>query len=573
MYHMMLDSILDSKYEGILTHNLEDFGMDSIIKKLLAYIPDDLVTPRDEMESHLRSTLSQTLSADKIKDVQEAMKYLIEHPELRKSILKEVKERNSYRTHHNLMKEGIDFFRLVKGTYKNLDGNNLPTFLKEAKEKLKRYIETPEFKKLEDVVEDITNPAELTISNFREGGGLSPKIYANIDLKFNSGRIYDDFTWEKVTLSGWTIRKEYIDGEHLCIDAAEVILAARKHLKQLSILYPDIEVKFKEGDERSTITARRKSPKFSSIIKHLIKKTPLEYKTKKEVTFKWHKYNTEIDLLKVAYFASEDLSVGPEDIREFMIDMRYLAAAAELISELSDKTPWTFPQIVEEGGEIKELYNLELLLYEKNVVPNDFESGRSLLTGPNNGGKTTFMNSIALAQILFQNGWPIPAREAKMSIKDKVISHYIRPSDIRIGESRFANECTRMRDVLEEATPNSLILVDEMATGTNPKEGKEIAKVWLKGLAAIGADMIVTTHYNLSQFAEEIGLENIHDETIPTDNGGLEFTYKIVLGPSNISNAWVIAREAGVDEEGIQKIIESKKEIPANEKAMMAQEV
>jgi DNA mismatch repair ATPase MutS len=227
------------------------------------------------------------------------------------------------------------------------------------------------------------------------------------------------------------------------------------------------------------------------------------------------------------------------------------------------------------------IYDLSFALYlsEKgclnpmeNIVTNDVcikETERiQIITGPNQGGKTTYIRAMGILQVLAQAGIPVPAVKAVVSPVDRIFTHF--PVDERpeSNEGRLGEELGRMLSILENATPKSLVLMNEAFASTNSKEGSLIAQDILSALAVIGARCSFVTHlYELAHRIDNInkGLENIGEKCSRLISMAAQYeenqsnseeeedveirkrTYRIIPGiPSKSSFAADIAAQFGI---------------------------
>lgn len=249
---------------------------------------------------------------------------------------------------------------------------------------------------------------------------------------------------------------------------------------------------------------------------------------------------------------------------DWLTEMQYLAIVAEYFKSFEQDIPVMFPEIVDK--ERKEFFAVQMrtaaLLRTKDahdIVPNDVHIGVNskrlvgLITGPNNNGKTEYMNGIGVWQVVFQDGWPILAEEARISPRDNVLAHYVHGGMDAVGESRFKHECSRMRkEVLEMITPYSLILLDEIGTGTNVEHATE----WLADVLEIFSKeeitVLLASHFHgLIDHVEALSYGfNIHCQYNENEKGG--YTYHIADGSSRKSNVSSILSETGVDKKSIE---------------------
>ncbi|MBT7929033.1 hypothetical protein HN682_03835, partial [Candidatus Peregrinibacteria bacterium] len=200
----------------------------------------------------------------------------------------------------------------------------------------------------------------------------------------------------------------------------------------------------------------------------------------------------------------------------------------------------------------------------ENPVPNDIvydgEQNLFLITGPNNGGKTTYVKSVGIVQALAQAGLFVPADQAEVSLVDNLYTHFVSPDDITKGEGRYKNELRRMDNIFENATPYSMVLLDEPCGGTSHEEGVEQSKNLLEGFDTLGCATYFTTH--MHSLADEVkkdtyeSARNFHAQCKKKlIGGGIKYTYKIVPGASGKSYGKEIADEMGLSSKDIKNTI------------------
>jgi DNA mismatch repair protein MutS2 len=117
-----------------------------------------------------------------------------------------------------------------------------------------------------------------------------------------------------------------------------------------------------------------------------------------------------------------------------------------------------------------------------------------VVTGPNSGGKTRLLQSIAIAVLLGQGGFFVPAAEASWRWVPSLFASIVQLAEHDAPEGRLGTELLRVRDVFEHARPGCVVVIDELCSGTNPSEAEELVRFVVEQLAALGAVVIVTTH-------------------------------------------------------------------------------
>jgi hypothetical protein len=160
------------------------------------------------------------------------------------------------------------------------------------------------------------------------------------------------------------------------------------------------------------------------------------------------------------------------------------------------------------------LYDLGLALrQEQPMVGNDADAdGRALVlvTGANQGGKSTFLRSVGVAQLMLQAGMFVPAQAMSASVRDGVFTHYKREEDLTLNSGKLDEELGRMSEIVDHLTPRPLILFNESFAATNEREGSEIARQILSALLEKPVTIVCVTHlYELAHDFAESGTQGV----------------------------------------------------------------
>ena len=178
---------------------------------------------------------------------------------------------------------------------------------------------------------------------------------------------------------------------------------------------------------------------------------------------------------------------------------------------------------------------------KKRYVSNDWKMSEEehiqLITGPNMGGKSTYMRQNALLVVMAQMGSFIPAKTAQLPIFDRIFTRIGASDDILTGKSTFMVEMMEANTALRYATKHSLILFDEIGRGTATYDGMALAQAMLEYIdEAIGAKTLFSTHYHeLTELAEEHqSMRNVHVD-VREEKNEIEFRYRVIEGKADKS--------------------------------------
>ena len=196
-------------------------------------------------------------------------------------------------------------------------------------------------------------------------------------------------------------------------------------------------------------------------------------------------------------------------------------------------------------------------LLGKSATPININIGPDwsvlVITGPNTGGKTVAMKTVGLLALMHQSGLQIPADEgSSLPVFDGIYADVGDQQSIEQSVSTFSSHMRNVIEILSEASPASLVLLDELGTSTDPEEGSALAKAILDELASNGVSVIATTHHrNVATHAD--ASPSMMNASVQLDLSTLEPTYVLTMGVPGRSYAMSVASKLGLPEEIMEK--------------------
>jgi len=213
----------------------------------------------------------------------------------------------------------------------------------------------------------------------------------------------------------------------------------------------------------------------------------------------------------------------------------------------------SIPTLSEEGIFLLKTARNPRLALQRKVVPlelaMDSQTTTLIITGPNAGGKTVALKTIGLLTLMANAGVPVPAAEGSViPFIDNIFTDIGDQQSLVDDLSTFSAHLSTIISILEQTTSQSLVLLDELGTGTDPAEGAALARSILESLGARGVKTIATTHLgDLKVFAHEA--ENVMNGAMEFDQKGLKPTYKFLAGVPGSSYGFEISKRLGLSDD------------------------
>jgi len=209
-------------------------------------------------------------------------------------------------------------------------------------------------------------------------------------------------------------------------------------------------------------------------------------------------------------------------------------------------------------------------LAEKGFVPNDTLLSNSdsqiiILTGPNMSGKSTYLRQVALIVLLAQIGSFVPAEAATIGLVDRIFTRIGAGEDIAAGQSTFMVEMVESANILNNATPRSLIILDEIGRGTSTYDGLSIARAvaeYIHNASGLGSKTLFATHYHeLIELASILPRVKNFNVAVTEEGGRVVFLYKIIPGGVDRSYGIHVAQLAGLPRSVVHRANEMLEEL------------
>ncbi len=339
----------------------------------------------------------------------------------------------------------------------------------------------------------------------------------------------------------------------------------------------EAEEKKKTGIPKLKIGYNRVFGYYIEVPKTFAKKVPDSYHRKQTVAAGDRYITPELKEKETAILRSDDRAKALEtelfkELREWVMEFLGSLQATTIavskidsisaLAEVSQTNNYVRPEMSNDGlVSISDgRHPVIEILREGQYIPNSLQLDNKqrqmmILTGPNMGGKSTYMRQTALICIMAQSGCFVPASSARLSIIDRIFTRVGAHDDLVHGHSTFMVEMLELANILRNATPNSLVLLDEIGRGTSTFDGLALAWAVAEELhAGKGVKTLFATHYHqLTDVAKILDRSvNCHMQA-KEDGHELTLMHRIAEGPTDASFGIHVAKMAGVPEEVLER--------------------
>ena len=308
---------------------------------------------------------------------------------------------------------------------------------------------------------------------------------------------------------------------------------------------------------------------LASVPAHFLRKQTLanaeRFTTEKLVAFEQRLLSAESDQARLEAMQFQRLLALVLEHRAGLTALARAVAALDVLAALAERarlSGWSRPEL----GEDRELVlaaarhpMLEARL-GRECIPNDllFSAAQpmAVVTGPNMGGKSTFLRTAALLVVLAQTGSFVPAELMRFGLVDRIFTRIGASDQLAKGQSTFMVEMTETARILNQATSASLVILDEIGRGTSTRDGLALAEaiaLFLRDLKHGAPRTLFATHYfEMTKLADDSRIQNLHVEVQEWEEQ-LHFLHRVAPGPADRSYGIQVARLAGLPKSVIQK--------------------
>lgn len=350
-------------------------------------------------------------------------------------------------------------------------------------------------------------------------------------------------------------------------DELDELRKIRDHAGQFLI---DLEIKERQrtGINTLKIGYNRVSGYYIELTRSQAEQAPVDYIRRQTLKNAERYITPELKSFEDKVLSSESRALAREkllfeslldELRQNIAHLQMMSAAIAHIDVLANfahqarLNNWARPEFTAEtsikiqAGRHPVVEALNKAPFTPNDTFLDPQHRMAIITGPNMGGKSTFMRQTALISLLAYCGSFVPAKSAKLGSIDRIFTRIGSADDLSTGKSTFMVEMTETSQILHHATSQSLVLMDEVGRGTSTYDGLSLAWACVVDLTKrVKCLCLFATHYfELTELGSEVGIDNYH-VTAQELNGNLILLHKVQHGPASQSHGLQVAKLAGI---------------------------
>jgi DNA mismatch repair protein MutS len=302
---------------------------------------------------------------------------------------------------------------------------------------------------------------------------------------------------------------------------------------------------------------------------HFLRKQTLanaeRFTTEKLVAFEQRLLSAESDQARLETAQFQRLLALVVQHRADLTILARTVATLDVLAALAERarlSGWTRPELGEERELVLVAARHPMLEARlgRECIPNDLQFSAAqpmaVVTGPNMGGKSTFLRTAALLVVLAQTGSFVPADLMRFGLVDRIFTRIGASDQLAKGQSTFMVEMTETARILNQATAASLVILDEIGRGTSTRDGLALAEaiaLFLRDLKGGSPRTLFATHYfELTKLAEDSRIQNLHVEVQEWEEQ-LHFLHRVASGPADRSYGIQVARLAGLPKSVIRQ--------------------
>lgn len=381
---------------------------------------------------------------------------------------------------------------------------------------------------------------QISLAFYEENLVLSEELRSELERCVRYGKI-DDFASPALQ----DIRRKIVFSEEKIRERAEGLLRTqKKYMSEAFIVNRNGRICLPvKKDYKSRISGSVVDKSASGTTLFIEPESVAKYREEKELL----EIEEDNEVRRIIYMLMEEINGQEEALRgnlRTLVKLDFIFAKGKLSVDMEGVEPK-----INTGRHIRLRGARHPLISRESCVPLDFELGGErrgiIITGPNTGGKTVAIKTVGLFSLMACCGLHLPCSEADICMNNQVLCDIGDGQNIEDNLSTFSSHITNVLEILHKATEESLVIMDELGSGTDPAEGMGIAVAVIEQLRLSGCLFLLTTHYpEVKSYAEKY--KEIVNARMEFDRENLKPLYRMEIGKSGESCALYIAKRLGM---------------------------